>query len=101
MPSSVTPTPLPPARPQPLTPFLLAALCRSLHCRLPRWKQIFSTYGYVQKIHIFERDGRTTALVQYPDVRTADVARAALQGHAMYDGGHNKVSEQCTASAAP
>ena len=53
--------------------------------------QIFSTYGVVQKIHVFERDGRTVALVQYGDVRTADTARAALEGHAMYDGGHNVV----------
>ncbi|EFN51690.1 hypothetical protein CHLNCDRAFT_139935 [Chlorella variabilis] len=52
---------------------------------------IFSTYGFVQKIHIFERDGRTVALVQYADVATADSARAALEGHAMYDGGHNVV----------
>ncbi|KAL4428583.1 hypothetical protein ABPG77_008895 [Micractinium sp. CCAP 211/92] len=50
---------------------------------------IFSTYGQVQKIHIYERDGKTVALVQYPDGRTADVAKSALQGHAMYDGGHN------------
>ena len=54
--------------------------------------QIFSTYGFVQKVHIFEREGKTVALVQYPDVRTADTARAALEGHAMYDGGHNVVS---------
>ncbi|KAL4434387.1 hypothetical protein ABPG75_000828 [Micractinium tetrahymenae] len=50
---------------------------------------IFSTYGQVQKIHIYEREGKTVALVQYPDGRIADVAKAALQGHAMYDGGHN------------
>ncbi|KAI7839724.1 hypothetical protein COHA_006528 [Chlorella ohadii] len=50
---------------------------------------IFSTYGTVQKVHIFEREGKTVALVQYPDVRTADMAKQALEGHAMYDGGHN------------
>ena len=66
-------------------------------CTIPRWLvcvclQIFSTYGFVQKIHIFEREGRTVALVQYADVATADTARGALQGHAMYDGGHNVVS---------
>jgi hypothetical protein len=60
--------------------------------------QIFSTYGTVQKIHIFERDGRTVALVQYPDIPTADKARAALEGHAMYDGGHNVVSWCCSAA---
>lgn len=30
--------------------------------------------------------------LQYPDVRTADTAKQALEGHAMYDGGHNVVS---------
>ncbi len=30
--------------------------------------------------------------LQYPDGRTADVAKSALQGHSMYDGGHNVVS---------
>lgn len=29
--------------------------------------------------------------LQYPDVATANTAKAALQGHAMYDGGHNVV----------
>lgn len=32
------------------------------------------------------------SFLQYQDGRTADVAKAALQGHAMYDGGHNVVS---------
>lgn len=34
-------------------------------------------------------------LLQYPDVRTADMAKQALEGHAMYDGGHNVVSYRC------
>lgn len=33
--------------------------------------------------------------MQYPDVRTADTAKQALEGHAMYDGGHNVVSFCC------
>lgn len=102
----------------------------------------------MQKVHIFEREGKTVALVQvrgldigaaqsvcatplgarvhpsavglagprgrlvrvlltqlppltllsarqYPDVRTADMAKAALEGHAMYDGGHNVVRACC------
>lgn len=70
--------------------------CRCADCFPPCAPalQIFSTYGFVQKIHVFERDGRTTALVQYPDVRTADTAKAALEGHAMYDGGHNVVGRK-------
>ncbi|GAB4815695.1 hypothetical protein N2152v2_002741 [Parachlorella kessleri] len=50
---------------------------------------ICSTYGFVQKIHIFEREGKTVALVQYPDPQTAQVAKQGLEGHPMYDGGHN------------
>ena len=34
------------------------------------------------------------ALVQYPDPHTAGVAKQALDGHPMYDGGHNVVSDQ-------
>ncbi|PSC75810.1 polypyrimidine tract-binding-like protein 1 isoform X1 [Micractinium conductrix] len=50
---------------------------------------ICSTYGAVQKIHIYEREGKSVALVQFADSATADSARSALEGHAMYDGGHN------------
>jgi polypyrimidine tract-binding protein 2 len=50
---------------------------------------VFSTYGFVQKAHVYERDGRTVALVQYPDVGTATTAKRALEGHAMYGEGHN------------
>ena len=80
-------------QPSALSPALLSALPRTIpHLLASAGLQIFSTYGFVQKIHIFEREGRTVALVQYADVATADTARGALQGHAMYDGGHNVVS---------
>lgn len=80
---------------------------------------MFSTYGVVQKIAIFEKNGQTQALVQYPgislyirtqknsklfeldvlidlalefsDVGTAASAREALEGHCIYDGGYCKL----------
>ena len=33
------------------------------------------------------------ALVQYPDGISATTAMTALEGHAIYDGGYNKVRE--------
>lgn len=48
---------------RPVLPFSHPSSCP------PRW-QIFSTYGQVQKIHIYERDGKTVALVQVKDVET-------------------------------
>ncbi|XP_059449701.1 polypyrimidine tract-binding protein homolog 1 isoform X1 [Corylus avellana] len=52
---------------------------------------VFSAFGTVQKIAIFEKNGQTQALVQYPDVSTAAAAREALEGHCIYDGGYCKL----------
>ncbi|GMP30589.1 hypothetical protein CsSME_00005188 [Camellia sinensis var. sinensis] len=49
---------------------------------------VFSAFGTVQKIAIFEKNGGTQALIQYPDVTTAAVAKDALEGHCIYDGGY-------------
>jgi polypyrimidine tract-binding protein 2 len=49
---------------------------------------VFSAFGTVQKIAIFEKNGGTQALIQYPDVTTAAVAKEALEGHCIYDGGY-------------
>ena len=35
------------------------------------------------------------ALVQFPDEPTATTAKNALEGHAIYDGGYNKVGLPC------
>ncbi|BAF12137.1 polypyrimidine tract-binding protein homolog 1 isoform X1 [Oryza sativa Japonica Group] len=52
---------------------------------------VFSAFGTVQKIAIFEKNGGTQALIQYPDVTTASVAKEALEGHCIYDGGYCKL----------
>ncbi|CAM8991178.1 unnamed protein product [Rhodiola kirilowii] len=52
---------------------------------------VFSSFGTVQKIAIFEKNGGTHALIQYPDVTTAAVAKDALEGHCIYDGGYCKL----------
>ncbi|KAL2924605.1 Polypyrimidine tract-binding protein-like protein 1, partial [Bienertia sinuspersici] len=52
---------------------------------------VFSAFGTVQKIAIFEKNGQTQALVQYPDVNTASVAKESLEGHCIYDGGYCKL----------
>ncbi|OWM64569.1 hypothetical protein CDL15_Pgr020536 [Punica granatum] len=52
---------------------------------------VFSAFGPVQKIAIFEKNGGTQALIQYPDVTTATVAKEALEGHCIYDGGYCKL----------
>ncbi|CAN1162978.1 Polypyrimidine tract-binding protein homolog 1 [Linum perenne] len=49
---------------------------------------VFSAFGNVQKIAIFEKNGSTQALIQYPDVATATSAKDALEGHCIYDGGY-------------
>ncbi|XP_074569994.1 polypyrimidine tract-binding protein homolog 1-like isoform X2 [Curcuma longa] len=49
---------------------------------------VFSAFGTVQKILIFEKNGGVQALIQYPDTTTASVAKAALEGHCIYDGGY-------------
>ncbi|XP_042437630.1 polypyrimidine tract-binding protein homolog 1-like isoform X3 [Zingiber officinale] len=52
---------------------------------------VFAAFGTVQKIAIFEKNGGTQALIQYPDVTTATVAKEALEGHCIYDGGYCKL----------
>ncbi|KAF5190757.1 Polypyrimidine tract-binding protein-like protein [Thalictrum thalictroides] len=52
---------------------------------------IFSSLGLVQKIAMFEKNAGTHALIQYPDAQTAVAAKAALEGHSIYDGGFCKL----------
>ncbi|KAH7652531.1 polypyrimidine tract-binding protein 2 [Dioscorea alata] len=52
---------------------------------------VFSAFGSVQKIAIFEKNGGTQALIQYPDATTAAVAKESLEGHCIYDGGYCKL----------
>ncbi|TYI63394.1 hypothetical protein E1A91_D09G014400v1 [Gossypium mustelinum] len=52
---------------------------------------VFSAFGTVQKIAIFEKNGGTQALIQYPDVTTAAVAKESLEGHCIYEGGYCKL----------
>ncbi|CAM6039755.1 unnamed protein product [Sphagnum compactum] len=52
---------------------------------------VFSAFGTVQKIAIFEKTAGFQALVQYPDMPTAVVAKEALEGHCIYDGGFCKL----------
>jgi hypothetical protein len=40
------------------------------------------------------------ALVQYPDPTSASNAKQALEGHAIYDGGYNRVSPPAAPSSA-
>ena len=43
---------------------------------------------------------RPQALVQYPDPGSAANAKAALEGHAIYDGGYNRVRARAAAPRA-
>ncbi|XP_047317916.1 polypyrimidine tract-binding protein homolog 1 isoform X2 [Impatiens glandulifera] len=52
---------------------------------------VFCAFGTIQKIAIFEKNGGTQALIQYPDVGTATVAKGALEGHCIYEGGYCKL----------
>ncbi|KAL3521618.1 hypothetical protein ACH5RR_019767 [Cinchona calisaya] len=52
---------------------------------------VFSAFGPVLKIAMFDKNGGVQALIQYPDVRTAVVAKEALEGHCIYDGGFCKL----------
>ncbi|XP_052196906.1 polypyrimidine tract-binding protein homolog 2 isoform X3 [Diospyros lotus] len=52
---------------------------------------VFSAFGPVLKIAMFDKNGGVQALIQYPDVQTAVVAKEALQGHCIYDGGFCKL----------
>ncbi|KAK6936717.1 PTBP1-like, RNA recognition motif 2, partial [Dillenia turbinata] len=52
---------------------------------------VFSAFGPVQKIAMFDKNGGLQALIQYPDVQTAVAAKEALEGHCIYDGGYCKL----------
>ncbi|KAL8160476.1 hypothetical protein V2J09_002013 [Rumex salicifolius] len=52
---------------------------------------VFSAFGPVQKIAMFDKNGGLQALVQYGDVQTAVVAKESLEGHCIYDGGFCKL----------
>ncbi|CAN0891806.1 Polypyrimidine tract-binding protein homolog 2 [Linum grandiflorum] len=52
---------------------------------------VFSSFGPVQKIAMFDKNGGLQALIQYPDVQTAVAAKDALEGHCIYDGGFCKL----------
>lgn len=52
---------------------------------------VFSAFGPVQKIAMFDKNGGVQALIQYADVQTAVVARESLEGHCIYDGGFCKL----------
>ncbi|KAK9864277.1 hypothetical protein WJX84_009138 [Apatococcus fuscideae] len=52
---------------------------------------VFSPYGAVQKIAIFEKNNGWQALIQYADAVSAANAKTALEGHAIYDGGYNRL----------
>ncbi|XP_011076026.1 polypyrimidine tract-binding protein homolog 2 isoform X2 [Sesamum indicum] len=52
---------------------------------------VFSAFGPVLKIAMFDKNGGLQALIQYPDVPTAVVAKEALEGHCIYDGGYCKL----------
>ncbi|CAI5976004.1 unnamed protein product [Closterium sp. NIES-65] len=52
---------------------------------------VFSAYGAVQKIAIFEKSAGFQALVQFPDIAAATSAKDALEGHCIYEGGYCKL----------
>ncbi|CAL0327465.1 unnamed protein product [Lupinus luteus] len=52
---------------------------------------VFSAFGPIQKIAMFDKNGGLQALIQYPDIQTAVVAKDALEGHCIYDGGFCKL----------
>ncbi|RDX70645.1 Polypyrimidine tract-binding protein-like 2, partial [Mucuna pruriens] len=52
---------------------------------------VFSAFGPVQKIAMFDKNGGLQALIQYPDTQTAVMAKEALEGHCIYDGGFCKL----------
>ncbi|XP_057473116.1 polypyrimidine tract-binding protein homolog 2-like isoform X1 [Actinidia eriantha] len=52
---------------------------------------VFSAFGPVLKIAMFDKNGGVQALIQYPDVQTGVVAKEALEGHCIYDGGFCKL----------
>ncbi|KAL8167460.1 hypothetical protein V2J09_008959 [Rumex salicifolius] len=61
------------------------------HVTLDVLHTVFSAFGPVEKIAMFDKNGGVQALVQYQDVQTAVVAKGALEGHCIYDGGYCKL----------
>ncbi|URE15952.1 hypothetical protein MUK42_13100 [Musa troglodytarum] len=53
--------------------------------------EVFSAFGFVQKIAIFEKNAGFQALIQYSDIQTANIAKQALEGHCIYEGGFCKL----------
>ncbi|KAJ3670920.1 hypothetical protein LUZ60_008346 [Juncus effusus] len=49
---------------------------------------VFSAFGMVQKIALFEKSNGLQALIQYPDTQTAIYAKNSLEGHPIYEGGY-------------
>lgn len=54
-------------------------------------RTVVSAYGEVAKTVIYEQSGIWQALVQYVDSNSAKDAKQALEGHAIYEGGYNKL----------
>ncbi|KAI5076108.1 hypothetical protein GOP47_0008173 [Adiantum capillus-veneris] len=52
---------------------------------------IFSAFGTVEKIAMFEKNAGLQALIQFSDVATAVTAKGALEGHCIYEGGFCKL----------
>nr|GEZ98128.1 polypyrimidine tract-binding protein homolog 2 isoform X3 [Tanacetum cinerariifolium] len=52
---------------------------------------VFSSFGPVLKIAIFDKNGGVQALILYTDVQTSVVAKEAMEGHCIYDGGFYKL----------
>ncbi|KAF3647595.1 Polypyrimidine tract-binding protein -like protein 2 [Capsicum annuum] len=52
---------------------------------------VFSAFGPVLKIAMFDKNGGVQALIQFPDVQTAVAAKKALEGHSIYEGGFCKL----------
>ncbi|NWQ71630.1 PTBP3 protein, partial [Neopipo cinnamomea] len=48
--------------------------------------QIFSKFGYVLKIVMFNKNNQFQALLQYADARNAYYAKMSLDGHCIYSG---------------
>jgi len=52
---------------------------------------VVQAYGDVVQRVIYERSGVWQAVVQYATATSANSARQALEGHAIYEGGYNKL----------
>lgn len=71
--------------------YLCCALCSTPMCALPTLRSMRCPCQFQPSLTRLLAIASIHSL-QYPDVRTADTAKQALEGHAMYDGGHNVVS---------